>query len=391
MKNRTIDSNKCVGCGACILSCPMKCISYKQNEAGFYIAEIDAQKCIKCGKCTTVCPVCKNAAENNEIIDSYIAVNKNQDDYKKSSSGGLFSSFAKAVISRNGIVWGCGYSYDHNGVLFAEHKYVENITDLDDLCRSKYIQSNMQGVIATLKEQLSTGKEILFVGTPCQNAGIRNYFGEKFDNLILVDLFCHGVPSAKLFSYNLNYISEKQKSHIKRYEFRLKVVDSTIYHSVYMLENGRTIVLPYFKDYYYYSFYNNLSLNNICYECPYACSKRAGDLTIGDYFWGKKYHENFADYDELSCILVNTEKGKEFLESVKDLLHMEKTNIAWIKERNKTLLTPTIKPEGADCYYDTIEKYGYKHVAAKYFHSFDYLRKTETADLLRKIIRRLKR
>lgn len=383
MDNETINENYCAGCNACISVCPQKCISYVQNRKGFYVARIDKKICIKCGKCLKICPLI-NKYEKNEIRHAYIAVNRNAQDYARSSSGGLFPLVAKKILSENGIVWGCGY--DSNGVPI--HKCINTKEELDDLCRSKYVQSNMDGVIESIRLQLFEGKTVLFVGTPCQNAGIRNFFGKEIDNLILIDLFCHGVPSPAFFKENLIYLERKFRCAINRYEFRIKFGESSEYQAICFLDNGRMVKSPYYKDYYYNAFYNNLSLNDICYECPYANQSRSGDLTIGDYFWGKEHHKRFAKYDEISCILINSEKGNKLFERLKEELQVEETNLEWIMERNKTLIMPTSKPAKAPNFYKHILNNNYSQIVSKYYLSYDYIKMTNIVKKMKTILRR---
>lgn len=46
-----IDKSKCIGCGACVVECPVEALDLVDG-----IAVVDPEKCIECGKCVKVCP-----------------------------------------------------------------------------------------------------------------------------------------------------------------------------------------------------------------------------------------------------------------------------------------------------------------------------------------------
>ena len=118
------------------------------------------------------------------------------------------------------------------------------------------------------------------------------------------------------------------------------------------------------------------SLNEICYKCPFCNLNRQGDLTIGDYGWGKQYHTEFKDDDDISCILCNTKAGQNVLSEVKDALKISPTKIEWIIEKNKNLVRPTVRPAYRDFIYRDMKNMGYEKWADDYFHSLRYYKKT---------------
>lgn len=385
-----IGQENCCGCGACSQICPKKCIHIEQDQKGFWRTNCNSDQCIECGLCYNVCPLNNTSGQNRNEHDCYAAVSMDTEVYARSSSGGIFPLLAKKIISENGYVWGCGYSEE----LLPMHKGINHVDDLDDLCRSKYAQSYLGDSYSKIKNQLTGGYKVLFCGTPCQVAGLKNYLKTDWENLYLVDLVCHGVPSAGLFQKNIKYIEHKLNKKIDRYEFRLKGNDNTFYNYFYRYNDGTAKTAPYYKDPYFNAFYETISLNDVCYECPYACENRVGDLTIGDYEWGKKYHKAFDRFSEISCIIVNNSKGHEMLEWITNQIQLEKTEWEWIVERNKNLIRPTVRPVDSENFYEQIEQKGYEKWADNYFMSTRYIKKTKLvrkiSNIKRKILQHIK-
>lgn len=378
--NRNISQlDECCGCGACVCACPKQCISLKYDDEGFYKAYIDESRCVNCGICMQRCPVNIKKSDNsdefsNEIF-AYAATSKDNEIYMKSSSGGIFSVIAKKILKNNGSVFGCGL----NDELRPIHMEIRNESDLDTIRRSKYVQSYMGNVYSKIKERLEQEIDVLFVGTPCQVAGLKKYLGRQYDRLLTVDLVCHGVPSPQMYMNNIEYVEKTKHKKLKSYEFRLKSQQSKRYFTytyAYTYTDGNFEVKPYYKDAFFNAFYDMHSLNEICYKCPFCNLNRQGDLTIGDYGWGKQYHTEFKDDDDISCILCNTKAGQNVLSEVKDALKISPTKIEWIIEKNKNLVRPTVRPAYRDCIYRDMKNMGYEKWADGYFHSLRYYKKT---------------
>ncbi|CDE56080.1 putative uncharacterized protein [Roseburia sp. CAG:303] len=376
----------CCGCGACKQVCPKGCIDILKNRKGFFSAKLSNELCINCGLCTSVCPISNSIFNKNQDVPLYyIAVAKQESIYERASSGGIFPIVAKKILELGGSVWGCGYGKE----LSVIHKKIKSFNELDDICRSKYVQSYLGDAYSVIKEDLTKGELVLFSGTPCQIAGLKNFLKKDYKNLFLIDIICHGVPSAGLFQEHKKYIENKYHKKLIRYEFRLKEKHKDdIYYYNYYFDDGTFKSGAYYKDIYYNSFYNVLSLNDICYQCPYACEKRVGDITIGDYGWGKKYHKSFEMYNDISCISVNNEKGRKLFSYIQDELKFENTNFEWIVERNTNLIKPTEKATLSDTFYEDIYKLGYKKWARKYYMSVDYIKKSRVITILKKWMKR---
>ena len=210
-----ISKELCSGCTACLNICPQNAISMVENEAGFKVPEIDQNKCIDCGLCKKTCPVL-NTKQNNSINQCYVGYAK-EEYSNKSSSGGIFPLIANKILDDGGIVIGAAFDEDN------ELKHIA-ITDKEELIKlkgSKYLQSDLGNIFSFVKENIDD-KKILFVGVPCQVAGLKAYLKKEYDNLICIDLFCHGVPSPKLFDKYIKELEEKQNDELINYDFRDK-------------------------------------------------------------------------------------------------------------------------------------------------------------------------
>ena len=198
--NNTIDllnkHYKCTGCRMCAQICPVKAIDMKENEEGFFEPIINKEKCIKCSLCFKRCPQLNDVKIEKKInISKAFAVkNKNLEEQKKSSSGGIFSVLARYVLKNNGVVYGAAFNENFK----LEHIRIDKQESLYKLMGSKYLQSNTQNTFELVKKDLNDGVNVLYVGTPCQIAGLRSYLGKDYEDLLLVDLVCHGVPSNRI-------------------------------------------------------------------------------------------------------------------------------------------------------------------------------------------------
>ncbi len=179
---QVLEKNKCCGCSACKSICPRSAISMVEGYDGFLYPEIDQSKCIDCGLCKKTCPVI-NKSSNKSINECYVGFAKDEDIRLKSSSGGIFTLAANYVLDNNGIV--IGAAFDKNNKL--NHIAITNKKGLEKLRGSKYLQSNLNEIFSFVKDNLKNNK-ILFVGTPCQVAGLRSYIKNDYNNLVCVDV-----------------------------------------------------------------------------------------------------------------------------------------------------------------------------------------------------------
>lgn len=301
-------SKKCTGCGACATICPQNAISIKLDENGFYHYEIDKNKCVDCKICKNVCvdKIGTNANSLNKN-ENYIASSKNEKVFENSSSGGVAYIIAKNFIDKGYPICGVQYNADKERV---EHIIINDMADLVKIQGSKYLQSY---AIEAFKEIVKKDKGVIF-GTPCQIAGIDAVLKQlkKRDKFILIDIFCHGVPSKLAFDNHLKYLKKKNKINGNEVvKFRNK--------KEFKLIIGNNYNKSYQYDSFYYLFLRGIIFQESCYECKYR-RKTFADIRLGD-FTNEKYKKlKFSP----SNIIVNTEKGKEVIENIKNEIYLYK-------------------------------------------------------------------
>lgn len=311
MRNISVLSNDhCTGCGACINICPTGAIKMIADSEGFNMPYINNDLCVDCGACVNNCPVL-NIKKKNLIMPDMYAVRAEDKVREKSSSGGVFTVLAEEILKNGGFV--CGAAFDDNMKL--RHIMINDVADLYKLQGSKYLQSDTGLIYKQVKEKLYAGNKVLFVGTPCQVAAINQFVGKKAENLVTVDILCHGVPSQKIFDLYLNGIRTDKK--ITSIDFRNKrfgwQLDSIL---IKYFDESETVSSLKNDDVYLRGFLRNLFLRKSCEECPFSEFPRHGDISIGD-FWGiGNYDKEQNDGKGTSIVFVNNKKGQNIMENV---------------------------------------------------------------------------
>lgn len=198
------DKSKCCGCAACVQACPKQCILFEEDEEGFRYPLVDQSKCIDCGLCEKVCPEINQFARRKPI-KVYAAINNDETIRMQSSSGGIFTLLAEKIIDEGGVVFGA--AFDENWEV--RHEYVETRRGLAKLRTSKYVQSRIENRYQQTKKFLGEGRKVMFTGTSCQIAGLKRFLRKDYDNLLAVDVICHGVPSPMVWR---DYLEEIKKA-----------------------------------------------------------------------------------------------------------------------------------------------------------------------------------
>lgn len=327
----------CCGCEACVQRCPKGCIDFREDAEGFRYPQVDAERCIDCGLCERVCPVLhRDAPRAPQQV--FAAKNPDEDVRRASSSGGVFSMLAQSTIDRGGVVFGAGFD-DQWAVV---HDCAETAEGLAAFRGSKYVQSRIGESFVRAERFLKSGREVLFSGTPCQIAGLRRFLGREYENLLTVDVVCHGVPSPAVWRRYLEGITRPEGAVGKNtvssslneipvitgisfrdkklgwkkfgFEIRGKAAFEAAENSV--LESGMNlerIVLsePLTENVYMRGFLCDLYLRPVCHACPARAGRSGSDLTIAD-FWGiGRFYPQFDDDKGVSLVLVGSEQGAE--------------------------------------------------------------------------------
>ena len=333
------ESINCTGCSLCVVECPVNCIVMQPHYLGHLHPVIDGSKCIDCLKCQKVCPAL-NRAEGKYPEYAYAAWAKDRREYSSSTSGGVASILSQYYINSGGVVYGC--FFDENLIL--RHARVTNSKKLQPLKGSKYVQSSIEHVLPEIRKDVKNQLSVLFIGTPCQIAAVRNLFNNKDpDNLLLVDLICHGVPSN---AFLIEYIEKHLKiTGVRQVNFRI----SRAYCLQIFTDDGlmyeSNLWKDRYKDLFYNMFIDGFSFRDSCYSCPYSAPNRISDITIGD-FWGlgksKPWLENNDD-DGISVILPITNKGNQTTEKIREELNIFQRPVEEAINGNHNLKSPQKK------------------------------------------------
>lgn len=312
------DLKKCTSCGACAASCPKGAITLAYNKSGECIPQINSDKCVECNICKTVCQVNgKVALKDIELC--FAAWRRDYRKRERSASGGIGTVFAEHVIKNNGIVYSA--ALDNNMEVCICR--ITDVAELNKIQGSKYVYSYTKDTFVHVKKELEEGKQVLYIGLPCQIAGLYKYLKtEDYPNLITVDIICHGSVSQRLWQKHVKYLEKKHNFFsYDNFSFRSNIWDEN-YHLCFH-QNGETIInLKNEEDSYFSGFLNGFILRDNCYYCEYKQEKRVGDITIGDFIGLNKKDLSKKDEGNTSVILVNSEKGKSFVLANRDEIEL---------------------------------------------------------------------
>ena len=328
------DSSQCVGCGVCALQCSNSAIAMVTDPNGFSYPLLDQQRCIDCGKCRAVCPV---LSETN-ITDNYLpngvfaCWNRRIEVRLVSSSGGIFSVLADTIFSKGGVVYGAVFDASLKVMIIrTEHRF-----GVEKMRGSKYIEADLSNVFKMVALDIREGKTILFSGTPCQNAALRNYLlAEQIDYevspLYQVDFICHGVSSPALWNSFISAIEKKYRSKLKYVYFRDKSIggwkspamrftfldrkDKLISWSTPVLQLENAFVSCYHK---------NITLRRSCYSCRFRELPRPSDITLADaqaLYHHPSFHREARS--GISFVRINSIKGKKLFEESSEYIILQ--------------------------------------------------------------------
>jgi coenzyme F420-reducing hydrogenase beta subunit len=308
------DKSQCCGCEACVQRCPKQCISLVEDKEGFFYPQVDKNVCVDCGLCEKVCPIINQFDERQPQV-VYAAINSDSDVRQSSSSGGIFSALADAVLSQGGVVFGVCWDKDWRLVF----NYTENKEDLFRFRGSKYLQAYVGDAYIRAEQFLKIGRQVLFTGTPCQIAALRRYLKKDYDNLSMVDVICHGAPSPqvwkKYLDEQLQLIEQERGSRcqIASINFRDKSVGWKNYNFSIRLKRAdgevEYFTQPSSQNIFMRGFLRDFYLRPSCYSCPAKSGRSGSDITLGD-FWGiNELNPEIDDDRGVSAITINSDKG----------------------------------------------------------------------------------
>ena len=300
----------CSGCEACANACPKNAITMTRDAEGFAYPKINSELCVKCGRCDATCPALNFKKKFPAALPKvFAAVNRDQKIRRHSSSGGVFTALSEIVLLNGGIVFGA--AFDEN--FHVAHTVARTPDELEKLRGSKYVQSKIGDVYRQVRDALKSILRggVLFSGTPCQCAGLKNFLGKDHENLLTVEIICHGAPSPALWE---NYISELGYAHeVTHVNFRSKREGwSTSTLEINFADQGYYL-RPVSQDVYGKLFLNGLSERPSCHACKFKFPNVQSDLTLGDAWGVQKFAPNMFDNRGTSVVFIHTAKGEEFL------------------------------------------------------------------------------
>lgn len=352
-------SEKCTGCGVCADACPKKCISIKYDEKGFYKSYIDESLCVSCNRCKDVCPA-NHPNKKNRIQKAYKARRTDKYAASASTSGGIASVLSEYIIKNGGVVVGCGY--DENMCL--KHSIATSLDEIENFKGSKYVQSYASGIYRKVRDNLSDGKKVLFVGTPCQVAAVKNYLGKNYDNLYTVDFVCHGVLSQYAFEKYINSLNHTEKPVSIKFRNKTKGYRNKKACSEIQIEYPVETIRAITESGVYYWFSSSLAVRESCYKCSFVSPNRVADITLADYIGN-----DLDDTDNeigVNTVFVNTDKGCAMLESVKSEIIAERKNVGETIKKYVRLTMGSKKPSCREEFYTDLFTTDYNAVAKKY-------------------------
>lgn len=348
------------------------------DACGFLRPQIDTSVCVGCGACDAVCPVL-NIPDREGFESALWAKVKDSGLLNRSSSGGVFGILALDTLSRGGVVAGAAWA---NGCRELRHALVDDESDLDEIMRSKYVQSSIGfEVYEGVRDGLRDGRPVLFAGTACQVAGMKSYLGKLADTdlFLAVDVICHGVPSPGLWRRWLDYVEAREAGEVHEVNFRSKITGwlsfSVMYKCMTEKDNASLFSATKFvDDWYMRAFLANASLRPSCLACPFK--RRCGsDVTLGDYWGIQRWHPEVPVEGGVSAVVCNTDKGVKAMSLVSGSIDSGISSLDKVVAGNPALVRP-VQPyadrgsfmkaiEGGEAISDMMSRWNFEPTLSK--------------------------
>lgn len=363
MIDKEIKLNRdCMGCHGCANICIENCISMEMDKEGFLYPKVDYDSCINCNQCIEACPIINKKIVDNDPL-AYACMNKNEEIRLESSSGGIFTLVAEHVIDKGGVIFGA--CFDNRFEL--EHNYVKTKEELSKLRGSKYLQSKLGNSYNEVKEFLDLGQIVLFTGTPCQIAGLKSFLGDEiYDNLVTIDIICHGVPSPEVWRKYVEFREKKSNSQAQRIAFRQKNEGWKRFSVSFSFKNNTEYFKILSEDLYMKAFLKDVCLRPSCYDCEFKTLNRQSDITLAD-FWGIENVLPEMDDDKgTSLIFVNSEIGQDIFNSISINMIFKEVNINEAAKYNSAAIKSVPKNPNRDNFFNYLDNLEFDELVKRY-------------------------
>lgn len=375
------DKIDCCGCGACAQVCPVGCIRMEADAEGFRYPEVDKTKCIQCGLCEKVCPILRGGVRKGDTPKAYAAYNLNEDIRMASSSGGVFSLIGEHVLSRQGIIYGAAME----DVGTVKHIRVTSLEELEMLRGSKYVQSDTGNVYIQAKQDLDAGKTVLFTGTPCQIEGLRSFLNKEYENLICMDIICHGVPSPMVWEKYVAHREHIAGHYAIRAFFRDKTNGWKNYEVGLTFSNDTVYSKTYGENSFMRAFLQDLCLRPSCYQCRFKTPNRVSDITVAD-FWGiENVCPEMDDDKGTSLVILHSRKGEQIFHAIRGGMRYREVEFESAIKGNPAMIRSVKRPEERDGFMRDIQTGSFDEVVNQYAK-----KQRSNRDVVRKILVKLR-
>lgn len=373
------DKAKCTGCTACANICSYNAITMQFDDCGHTYPVVGKDKCVDCGLCDLVCPLKKMDNENPDInLDSLKVLatyNKDNEVRKDSTSGGIFSVLSEYVISKGGIIYAARFDKEYHIL----HDSFDSLEEINDFRGSKYAQSELADTFKKIKESLKS-KTVLFVGTPCQVAGLKSYLRKEYDNLITCDFICMGISSPRIWDEYIHSYWDVAK--IKQIKFKDKREGWHNWKFLIEDEKGEHFAHG-MDDPFFYSYLTHMSYRPSCLSCQFRHLRRVSDMTIADCWGIDSINPDFDDNKGCTTLIFQNDKAESIWNVIKEKMIYTDYPYSAVEKYNPYSVKAISKHPKQDEFYKLYKEEGIKVALDKYGH------KPKTS-IFRKIINKLK-
>lgn len=319
----------------------------RPDKEGFLFPQVDFEKCVKCGACTESCPICSPSPVSKVPDTALAAWAKDEKLREQSSSGGVFGLLARETLRQGGCVFGAAM----DEALTVRHRIVESEAELAALQGSKYVQSEIGDTYSQAETQLKMGRPVLFSGTPCQIAGLKSYLKRNYENLLSVQVICHGVPSPlawKLYAQEIIGASDGREKYINFRDNALGWKNFSLgFFNGEILTQRKSLS----EDNFMRAFLRHLCLRKSCETCLFKGENAQGDIVLGD-FWGiEDVFPQMNDDKGVSIVLAFTVKGESTLWEILQQMETRKTLTETAMRKNRLFYISSVPHPNRDLFF----------------------------------------